>query len=236
VKLITGNSLDARRLNTVIQLALWPGLALFCIFFAALMGSKSSGEVSTALGSFIGGLVGGALAAYAAFVAVKTTLEAQAIADANRRAHEIAAIRLALHTEVGMIATVCIREFEDWRALRSGAEKNPSTARLPPLSIYNSVCGNVGRLTRAEIVPLIKFAGTLHDIEIVAAKMAVQSTTQSANDQKTIALLLSSACGYAAEFCEVVPGIPDAHLDQPFIRRLKEAYQVMESARDRTPP
>jgi hypothetical protein len=149
-----------------------------------------------------------------AYVGVKTTLEGQAASDAERRAQEIAAIRLALHTEIGMIALICVRELEEWRALRSGAQKDPRTARLPPLTIYNSVCGNVGRLTREEIVPLIKFASTLHDIETVAAKMAVQSTIQTAHDQQTIALLLSNACGYAAEFYEAILGIPDAHLDQ----------------------
>ncbi len=195
-----------------------------------------AGEVSAALGSFIGGLIGGALAAYAAFVGVKTPLEGQAAGEAERRAQEIAAIRLALHTEVGMIALVCIREFEDWRALHSGAQKDPRTARLPPLTIYNSICDNVGRLTRREIVSPIRFAGTLRDIETVATKMAAQSTGQTAHDQHTIALLLSNACGYAAEFYEAVPGIPDAHLHQQFIKRLKQLYQVMESTRDKTAP
>jgi hypothetical protein len=137
-----------------------------------------------------------------------------------------------------MIALVCIKEFEDWRRLlnKYGAQKDPRTARLPPLTIYNSVCSNVGRLTRAEIVPLIKFAGTLHDIEIIATKMAVQSTAQTAHDQQTIALLLSNVCGYAAEFYESVPGLPDANLDRPFIKRLGEAFQAMEFARDKAAP
>jgi hypothetical protein len=166
MKLITGNSLDAQRLNTLVGLSLWIGVPLLCAFFAALMGSwaaRSWGEVSGALGSFIGGLIGGALAAYAAYLGVKTTLEGQAARDAERRAQELAAIRLALHTEVGMIALVCVRELEDWlRVLHSpGVQKDPRTARLPPLTVYNSVCGNIGRLTRDEIVPLIGFAGTV---------------------------------------------------------------------------
>ena len=149
MKLIAGNSLDARRLNTLIWLALGISLPLLCGFFAALMGSKS-GEVAAALGGFIGGLIGGALAAFAAYVGVKTTLEGEAASDAERRAQEIAAIRLALHTEVGMIALVCVREFEDWRRVlgNPGAQKDPRTAYLPPLTVYNSVCSNIGRLTR----------------------------------------------------------------------------------------
>ena len=66
--------------------------------------------------------------------------------------------------------------------------------------------------------------------------MAAQSTGQTAYDQQMIALLLSSACGYAAQFYEAVPGIPDAHLDRPFIKRLQEAHQAMESTRDKTAP
>jgi hypothetical protein len=130
VKLIIGNSLDARRLNTLIGLALAISLPLLCGFFAALMGS-TSGEVAAALGGFIGGLIGGALAAFAAYVGIKTTLEGQAATDAERRAQEIAAIRLALHTEVGMIARVCLREFEDWQQiLAQSGQKELRTARV----------------------------------------------------------------------------------------------------------
>jgi len=181
------------------------------------------GEVAAALG----GLIGGAIAALAAFVGVKTTLEGQAASDAERRDRAIAAVRLALHTEVGMIALVCIKEFEDWRDLRSGAQKDPRTARLPPLTIYNSVCSNVGQLTREEIVPLIKLASTLHNIEIVAGRLAAQGTSQTRHEQQTIAMHLFDACHYAADFCEAVPA--DARIDQGLTKRLREAYTAFSA-------
>jgi hypothetical protein len=237
MQLIPDDSPDTRRLNGFVGLALGLGALILCFFVVALLGSKA-GEVAAALGGLIGGLIGGALAAYAAYVGVKTTLEGQASSDKERRAKENAAIRLALHTEVRMIAFQCLAEFGSWRAILSapGAQKDPRTALLPPLTIYNSVSSKIGRLSREEIVPLIGFAGSLHDVRTVAARMAQQTTTQTNNDQQTIALLLSNACGNAAKFYRAVHDIPGAERDRPFIERLEAASSAMEHARAKTPP
>jgi hypothetical protein len=85
------------------------------------------------------------------------------------------------------------------------------------------VSGNIGRLTRGKIVSLISFAGTLHDIEIVATRID-KNTIQAKHDQETIALLLSNACGSAAGFYEAVLDIPDANLDEDFVVQLKTAF------------
>jgi hypothetical protein len=160
----------------------------------------------------------------AAYVGVKTTLEGQASKDDERRAQELAAIRRALHTEVGLIANVCIHELRHWqRILHVVGQKDPRTAFFPPLTIYHPVSGNIGRLTRGKIVSLISFAGTLHDIEIVATRID-KNTIQAKHDQETIALLLSNACGSAAEFYEAVLDIPDANLDEDFVVQLKTAF------------
>lgn len=195
-------SCGAFTLNVVVGLALFLSVALLSMFVAALL-AANAGEAAAALGGVAGGVFGGALAAYAAYVSVKSTLEGQARNDDERRAQELAAIRLALHTEVGIIANVCFSELRDWQRILPvvGQQKDPRN--IPPLTIYHSVSGNIGRLTRGEIVSLISFAGTLYKIEVVAKRID-ENVIQAKSNQETIALLLSDACGEAADFYEAV--------------------------------
>jgi hypothetical protein len=48
--------------------AILSSLTLLCIFFAALMGSKTAGELAGALGSFIGGIIGAGGAVLAVYL------------------------------------------------------------------------------------------------------------------------------------------------------------------------
>jgi hypothetical protein len=80
-------------------------------------------------------------------------------AEAQRRADELAALRHALHTEVGMVATQCHLELWTWHnAPQPPAVKNLRTSRLPPLAIYQANLSKIGLLTREEIVALICFS------------------------------------------------------------------------------
>jgi hypothetical protein len=148
-------------------------------------------------------------------------------ADARSRAEELSNLRHALHTEVGTIATQCHAELWTWlSAPPPPAIKNLRTSRLPPLAIYQANLTKIGLLTRDEIVQLIGFSGTLHDIAMVVDDMA-QRQAQGPDERKTIELLLSNACGHAADFLEAVPGIAGADQDRPFIEELRKAHEVM---------
>jgi hypothetical protein len=92
--------------------------------------------------------------------------------DNERRENENAAIRLAFHTEVGMVALQCLRELEGWRAvlLSPGVQKDVRSAVMPPLTIYNSVSSNIGILSRDEIVSLVGSRGRCVTFETLLRK------------------------------------------------------------------
>ncbi|MGH2478037.1 MAG: hypothetical protein ACRED7_12320 [Stellaceae bacterium] len=208
-------------LQLVVGLCILVVLVLSVPFLSASIGA-SQGERAGALGSVIGGVIGGILAAYAAYVAVRETLRGQSQTDAANKAEELAALRLALRTEVAMIGDQCLREYEDWKKTRDnvGASKNPRTALLPPLTIYKENASKIGLLSREEIVPLISFAGTLADIRIVAERMP--PSLQSIQDIDITTIMFSHACGQAAGCLKAIPA-PDMDEDKPFIRALEAA-------------
>jgi hypothetical protein len=156
--------------------------------------------------------------------------------DKRRQKDELAGLRHALHTEVGMAARQCLVELEHW--LQGDARlvpKNPRTARFPPLTIYRANADKIGLLTRNEIVHLMGFAGTMHDISVVADDM-MQREFRGPEHREVIELLLSNACGSAARFFEVVPGIEGSAHDRPFIEKLRAAHKKMDAARIKAPP
>jgi hypothetical protein len=107
---------------------------------------------------------------------------------------------------------------------------------LPPLTIYKGNAGKIGLLTRNEIVPLIGFSGTLHDISVVVDEM-IQRGLQGLETRETLEVLLSNACGKAADFLEVVSGIEGNDRDRPFIAALRAAHSRMDAVRmKKTPP
>ena len=165
---------------------------------------------------------------------------------AAKKADEVAAIRLALNTEVQMVATQCLREFNDWcDAPQPPVQKNLRTAKFPPLAIYEGNTSKIGLLTRGEIVPLIAFSGTLHDLGVAVNEMAITPTSmqiltnpnQGFENQQTLKLLLSNACQKAADFLEVVP-VPKAEKSSGFISELRKAEKAMDGAREKllSPP
>lgn len=188
------------------------------------------------LESAIGAVVGGLFAALSAYIGVRTTLTGQEKTENVRRRDELAVIRLARHTEVSMIGFQLLVEYRDWLGILKldKCQKNSRTAFLPPLTIYEAMAENIGRLSRDEIVALIGFAGTVSDIGIVGRDLAARDA-QSVDDQSRLVLLLSSACGKAAECLSALP-MPDAGKDKRFIGALQEAFQERESERRRKTP
>ncbi len=189
------------------------------------------------IGGGIGALVGGALAAYAAYISVKTTLKGQEKSDALKLSNEIAGIRRALHTEVGMIGLQCMHECKDWQSSISPrmAPKSTRTAKMPPLTIYNSISPRIGLLTREEIVPLISFSGTIHDAQMVVQSIDNRGTHPNDEDKRLLAFLFSNTCLHAANFLDSVKDIPPCESDAVFISKLRETAKTMEHARIRTP-
>jgi hypothetical protein len=142
-------------------------------------------------------------------------------------------LRHALHTEVAMVAEQCILELRHWRVAQPPPTPiNPRTALLPPLVIFSGNSGKVGLLSREEILHLIGFSGTLHDLSIVVNDM-IERDVHGKEYRERVQVLLSNACGSAAKFLAAVPGIADAADDQPFIEALRKAYGAMNDVRTR---
>ncbi len=166
------------------------------------------------------------------------------VADRQAKAAELSSLRLALQTEVGMVSNQCLVELR--YLLDGGSQKNPRTARLPPLVIFEANAEKVGLLTRGEIIHLIGFSGTLHDLSVMATNEMTESggvtpmrgsrpppieTDQGDQGSREILqVLLSNACGHAADFFEAV-GIDDE--DRPFIDALKRAHNMMDGVRSK---
>ena len=150
-------------------------------------------------------------------------------------------LRQALHNQVGMVALVCLREFDSRH--NAGANVDPRTARLPPLTIFDANAGKLGLLTNDEIVPLIAFSGTLHDLSVVVGSITKEGEWGDGGARENIQVLLSNACGYAATFLATPPGICGRtdKLRQQLIAELRERHQRMNPIRAKrtsgpTPP
>jgi hypothetical protein len=221
--------MDDRSYNAIVAAALGVGVFLIIGFVMALIGSNP-GEIAAALGALIGGIAAGT----AAYVGVRTTINEQAKTDAETKAAELAGIRLALHTEVSAIGLQCHIELASRRA--SGPARSPVvTARLPRLIVYEANANKIGLLTREEILALIGFSGTLHDIVSHVDDMSRLEPFPGPDARQALMVLLSNACGLAADFLEAVPGIPGAEQDRPLIAELRAAHDAMASARGAVP-
>jgi hypothetical protein len=141
-------------------------------------------------------------------------------AELETRATEVQNLRQALHTEVAMTASQCLKTLDDFSRTES-ATKSPRSALMPRLVIYEQNTGKIGLLSRDEIVNLIRFSGELYDLSIIANDL-IRSPGVT-GDVLLLQRMLADACRYAADFMESVPDIPDADEDRPFIVRLREA-------------
>ncbi len=202
------------------------GLFWLVVFLINLLFSKS-GEVAQAVGN----VLGGALGAIAAIVAVRVTFANQAQLEQQRRENELASIRLALRTEVAMLAAQCLRELADWQDIRRrGGTKDARTALLPPLEVYAAMAGQLGRLTRDEIVHLIGFASTLADLRIVA-QTVMEKQNQNPDDQDTVITIVSNACCNAAACLRAIHE-PGAEKDAGFIAALDRGCAARAAERE----
>lgn len=192
---------------------------------ASLMGFLESKEVMAAV---IGGLISGVLAIVAAYLTVKATIQGQMKSEAAQRNEELAAIRLALRTEVSMVGYQCLMEYKDWiKAVSQPIQKRPRSALLPPLTIYNRLASSMGRLSREEVVHLIRFSSTLYDVGVIARDM--QESEIPLHPGKLV-ITLSNACGSAADSLVALPS-HDASIEKAFINELRDAYQAHEADR-----
>lgn len=219
---------EDRRVNLLVGISTACGVIALIAFLYNLIGA-TPGEATAAWGAIIASLIGGAIAGYAAYLGVRTTIEGQAKTEKEKFAAELLSIRTALHTEVAMIGMQCLLEYRAWyEAFTKNQSKSPRTARLPTLIVYRSVTAKIGLLRREEIMPLIGFDGTLHDAHVVAAGMNPDLTTIA--DRKTLAVLFSHACRNAADFLDAVRDIPasegDKAADRRFVAALRDASRL----------
>jgi len=217
------NWLSTKPINDMVRIA----LVVLVVFLISLLFTKW-GEAAAA----IGGIIGGGLGALGAVIAVKVAFDQQAVKDARKDAAELASIRQALRSEVAMIANQCVVELQSWIDVKkTGGMKDSRTARLPPLLIYAAMTPQFGRLSRPEIIGLIGFAGTLHDLSTVAESLA-RKTTQSPDDQETMIILTSNACCEAAKCLRAILA-PDSAEDGSFLAVLDRCCGVRKDVREK---
>jgi hypothetical protein len=128
--------------NDVLGIGIFVGVGLLCIFFAALMGSHTAGEVAGALGSFIGGIVGAGGAVLAVFLAL----------SAQRR-EETAKVSAAVRTEITTLAKYIIGAIEACHTIANGTRQVPvehasyivKNLTSEPI-VYSAVADRIGLL------------------------------------------------------------------------------------------
>ena len=102
-------------------------------------------------------------------------------AELETRATELQNLRQALHTEVALTASQCLKTLNDFTRTDS-TTKNPRSALMPRLVIYEQNTGKIGLLSRNEIVNLIRFSGELYDLSVVANDLIRRQMAGPASD------------------------------------------------------
>jgi len=131
--------------NTFFGLAVFVGAALLCGFFAALMGSKTAGEIAGALGSFIGGIVGAGGAVIADYLTLATQRKAETVK-----------VAVAVRTEVAALAKYVMGAVEICQHIASGIRQVPVSdasyiirkLMVEPI-VYPAVADRIGLLPHA---------------------------------------------------------------------------------------
>ncbi|MGH6888455.1 MAG: hypothetical protein ACREHF_04555 [Rhizomicrobium sp.] len=186
------------------------------------MTSLSPDALIAAVSAISGAIVAGLFS----YLGVRQTIRAQRRIEDDRRREELAAIRLALYSEIGTIAQQCLLECRSRTLNRSHVVGPAHSARLPPLRIYDAVAEKIGQLSRAEIITVIGFAGCLWDVGVL-----VEATFSEAPPiPDTITQVLSNTCNQAADCLTAIP-VPDSEKDQGFIAALREAGKQCEKLR-----
>jgi hypothetical protein len=166
----------------------------------------------------------GAILALAVAISVAWWQQSKArTAEQSAKAAELASLRLALHSEVKMVACQCLSLGDLLSAdLR---QENVQLLRLPPLTIFQANAGKIGLLTHDEIVHLVGFSGELFNLSVLANSMLEREMKGPGirEDSLNLKKIRSRACGHAAEFLATVPGIPGADQDQTHIATLRQA-------------
>lgn len=136
------NSFDPRRSNTLFGLAVLFGVALLCGFGAALVGTKTAGEIAGALGGFMGGFIGAVGAVLAVYIALS-----------SQRKEETIKVATAVRTEVSSLTTYIIGAVAICQDIATGKRKVPRTDAAYILRklfaepvVYKAVADRIGLL------------------------------------------------------------------------------------------
>jgi hypothetical protein len=187
-------------------------MALICAFFTALLGA-SVGEVATALGSVVGGIIG----ALGAAAAVYLTLKVQ-------RDDETEKVCTAIITEIAQFAKFPAGQLETCRVVTQGLQLPRaglgSFMQTPTPTIYPNAAAAVSRLPRPSLV--ISFYLGLAETE---KTVRVILTTPSPNifltpiDVQGLGVLLREQCFIARQILSqsTVPPVRDADFHRQMI-------------------
>ena len=214
------------RYNLSVGLALVALLGLLIAFFVSLIDSHA-GEIAAATGAVIGGMAG----AGGAYAGVRAAISAESEAEQARREVRIASIRLALYTELRMLASQALIEGRGWHekvTRLSQLEKKLVTAKLPHPIIYPADADKVGVLTEPEIMNIVRFFSELRDVENLVDSLIQRNDKYTMAEAGLLASMFGHGCDYAAKFMEAaiaggVEHLPGAEQDAGFIAELKAA-------------
>ena len=110
----TSREFNSDHSNVFLGIGVFVGASLLCVFFAALIGSTTAGEVAGALGSFIGGIIGAGGAVLAVYLALS-----------NQRREETAKVSVSVRTEVAALSKYVIGAIEICRTITNGTRQVP---------------------------------------------------------------------------------------------------------------
>jgi hypothetical protein len=136
--------------------------------------------------------------------------------EQEARDRELAGLRLALYTEVRLVAHACLQQL----SIAGDAVQTDLRLSRMPLAVFQGNSGKVGLLTAAEIIPLLRLSFVLSDMAGLTSDLPMGAA--SVRDLETLPKMQATACEDAAEFLAAVPNIPDADT-QGFIAELKQA-------------
>ena len=185
-----GNSLDPKRSNVIVGVALAIVLLTICRFVAALMGAASEGEVAGALGNLLGGMIG----AGGALLAVYLALSAQTKEETGK-------VAAAVRTEVASLVTYIIGAIEICEHIATKTRQVPRKDASYVIRklvaepvVYKAVADRIGLLPHPNAT--VQFYMRLSEARAMVESLQIANITQqylSSENAETIADSLITA-------------------------------------------
>jgi hypothetical protein len=139
-------------------------------------------------------------------------------------------LRIALREEVLILSSQLEVELKSWNHT---VPDGVTTAKFPPLRVFEGNVSNIGLLERDEITTLLRLSGALHDLRVVVTEIENSPRNRGhypglspfviePGRASEIRTFLAKGCGISAEFLKAVPEIPTGVLKKRYLDRILE--------------